>query len=312
MKIGSVKLKTPLILAPMANITNLPFRLLCKREGVSLVYTEMININALSRGNKATERLCLTCDEEKPVSYQLFGLRKEAIKKAVEKIEQDFDILDFNFGCPAKQIVGAGSGAALLKRPEKIGEIIRTLVNSTDKPVTAKIRLGYNKDNSVKIAKVIEDNGADAIAVHGRTYVQGYSGKADWKAIKKVKENVNIPVIGNGDVKNGKHAEQMLKFCDGVMIGRAAVGDPALFRRVNHYLKKGEVLPMPTSNDKVKMFFDYYKLSEKYGYTNIHTLRQRAQDFTRNLRGSRSIRSKLNKVNSVEELVDYMKSLKRS
>jgi len=308
MKIGKVKLKNELILAPMAGITNLPFRLLCKDAG--LRYSEMININALERNNKATEKLCLTHKDEKPVSFQLFGLREQPIKAAVEKIENKADIIDFNFGCPAHQIVGAGSGAALLKRPEKVGKIISTLVKHSSKPITAKIRLGYDKNNVLKIAKIIEDNGASAIAIHGRTFKQGFTGKSNWKAIKEVKEQANIPIIGNGDVTNGKQAETLLQSCDGVMIGRAAIGDPHLFTRIEHYLKTKNQMQMPSTKEKIELFLEYTKLAKKYNLLNLHTLRQKAQEFTRNLRGSRIIRKELNKVTTTELLIKYMESLK--
>ena len=309
MKIGNVKLEGNLILAPMAGITNLPFRLLCKKYGADLVYSEMINLNALSRNNKATEKLCLTCKEEKPVAFQLFGLREDAIKKSVEKIEDNADIIDFNFGCPAHQIVGAGSGSALLKRPEKVGKIIATLVKHSSKPVTAKIRLGYDKDISVKLAKIIEDNGASAIAIHARTYKQGFSGKADWDAIAKVKEEINIPVIGNGDILNGMHTKKLLEKCDAVMIGRGAIGDPMLFSRIKTFLDKNQDVRMPSLDEKINLFLEYYKTAKKYDLVNVHTLKQRSQEFTKGLRGSTVIRKELNKISSEEKLVKYMKSL---
>jgi len=308
MKIGKIKLKNELILAPMAGITTLPFRILCTEA--SLRYTEMVNINALARNNKATEKLILTDKAEKPVAFQLFGLREEPIKKAIEKIEDKADIIDFNFGCPAQQIVGAGAGAALLKRPEKVGKIIATLVKYSSKPITAKIRLGYDKNNVMKISKIIEENGASAIAIHARTYTQGFSGKAEWDEIEKVREQANIPIIGNGDVTNGKQAEILLKKCDGIMIGRAAIGDPDIFRRINEYLKTGETPLMPKPQEKIKIFLEYYKLAKKYDLVNLHTLRQKAQEFTRNLRNSRIIRKELNKINTTDSLVSYMESLK--
>ena len=309
MNIGKVKLKGKVILAPLAGVTNLPFRLLCKKQGAALVYSEMINLNALARKNKATEKLCLTCKEEKPVSFQLFGLREEAIKKSVEMIEDKADIIDFNFGCPAHQIVGSGSGSALLKRPEKMGKIIAALVKYSSKPVTAKIRLGYDKNIVVKLAKIIEENGAAAIAIHGRTYKQGFSGQADWKAIAEAKEAVNIPIIGNGDVINPKQAEKLLKKCDAVMIGRAAIGDPMIFHRVNTYLKTGKLEQFPSFDEKLRLFLEYYKIGQKYDLINLHTLRQRAQEFTKGIRGSTKIRKELNKFDSVELMVKYMKSL---
>lgn len=306
MKIGNVKLKNNLILAPMASVTNLPYRLLCKDAG--LRYSEMINLNALSRGNKATEKLCLTCKEEKPVSFQLFGLRTEPIKKAVSMIESKADIIDFNFGCPAHQVVGVGSGAALLKRPEKVGKIISTIVGCTSKPVTAKIRLGYDKNNVVKLCKIIEDAGASAVAVHARTYKQGFSGKANWSALKEL--DLGIPVIGNGDVTDGRKAKKMLEICDGAMIGRAAIGDPMVFSRILKYLENGSVEKMPGLSEKVGWFLDYYKLALKYDLVNLHTLKQRAQEFTKNLRDSRIIRKELNKIKDVDFMIKYMESLR--
>ncbi len=304
MKIGKIRLKNNLVLAPMAGITNLPYRLLCKDAGLRC--TEMINVNALARNNKATERMCLTCKDERPVSFQLFGLRDDPIKKAVERIEGD--IIDFNFGCPAHQIVGSGSGAALLKRPEKIGKIISTLVGCTSKPVTAKIRLGYDKNNLVKIAKVVEDAGASAIAVHARTYKQGFSGKADWKALEKL--DLSIPVIGNGDVVDGVSAKELLKVCNGVMIGRGALGDPGIFTRVWDYLDTGKVSKEPKKKEKVGLFLEYYENCKKYGLLDVHNLKMRAQDFTKSLKGSRIIRQELNKIKDVDILVKYMRGLK--
>jgi len=308
MKIGNIKLKNKLILAPMAGITNLPFRLLCK--DAALRYTEMININALERNNKATEKLILSCKEDHPVAFQLFGLREEPIKAAIKKIEDKADIIDFNFGCPASQIVGAGSGAALLKRPEKLGKIIATLVKHSSKPITAKMRLGYDKNNVVKLAKIIEDNGASAIAIHARTFKQGFTGKANWKAIAEVKENANIPIIGNGDVTTGKQAELLLQSCDAVMIGRAAIGDPHVFTRINAYLTNKEQMQMPSLQEKIDSFLQYHKLAKQYDLVSLHTLLQKAQEFTKNLRNSRIIRKELNKIKSTELLVKYMESLK--
>ncbi len=305
MKIGKIKLKNNLVLAPMASITNLPYRLLCRDAG--LRYSEMININALSRGNKATEKLCLTCKSEKPVAFQLFGLRSEPIKQAVSMIP-DADIIDFNFGCPAHQIVGSGSGAALLKRPEKIGKIISTLVGCTSKPVTAKIRLGYDKNNVVKLCKIIEDAGASAVVIHARTYKQGYTGKANWNALKDL--DLGIPVIGNGDVTDGRKAKKMLEICDGVMIARGAIGDPGIFSRVQKYLGNGSVEKMPGLPEKVDWFLEYCDLARKYDLINLHTLKQRAQEFTKNLRDSRVIRKELNKIKDVEFMIKYMRSLK--
>jgi len=311
MKIGKIKLDGSLVLAPMASITDLPFRIICREYGASLVYSEMINADSLSKNSKSTEKLYLTSNKEKPVSFQLFGLKKETIVNSIKKIEDKCDIIDLNIGCPASQIIGSGAGAALLKKPEKIGEIIRAMVNATSKPITAKMRLGYDKNNAINIAKIIEDNGAEAIAIHGRTYNQGYTGKSDWNAIKEVTENVNIPIIGNGDVKSGIHAKKLLKFCKGVMIGRAAIGDPFIFKRINYFLEKEKNLPMPTINEKIDTFLEYCTLAQKYNCINHHTLMQKAQDFTKNLREAKSIRSSLNSFKEIDDIIKYMNNLKK-
>lgn len=311
MKIGNVTIKGKLVLAPMAAITTLPFRVLCKRQGAGLVYTEMINLNALVRNNKATEKMCLVSKEEKPISIQLFGSREEIIKKSIEKIEDVADIIDFNLGCPASQIVSQGSGAALLKRPQKIAKIVQTLVKHSSKPVTVKMRLGYDKNNAVELVKIIEANGADAVAIHARTFKQGYTGKADWNAIKEVKEKVNIPVIGNGDVRTPQHAQKLLEFCDAVMVGRAAVGDPMIFNRIEHYLKDETIIPLPKIDSKIDLFLEYYDLAKEYDLVNLHTLQQRAQEFMSNIRNSSKIRLKINSIKNVEELLIYMKELKK-
>ena len=294
MKIGNVRIKNNLVMAPMFNVTNLPFRLQCRKYGVGLVYSEMINVNALGRGNRATERMCETVKEDKPISFQLFGLREEAIKKSVKFVEKKADIIDFNFGCPATHVVGVGSGAALLKRPEKMASIIKSIISVTDKPVTAKIRLGYNNNKVKKLAKVVEDAGASAIAIHCRTFRQGYSGKADWKALEKV--DVGIPVIGNGDVKDLKSYEKVKDLCDAVMIGRGAMNNPAIF---------SEILGKEKVSCK-KLFSEYYELCVKYKQVDLHNLRQRACDFTKGLDGSRELRDKIAKIDDLKKLLEVM------
>lgn len=306
MKIGNLKLENNLVLAPMATITDVAFRVLCKRHGAGLVFTEMINANAISRGNKASFKLADTCEEEKPVGFQIFGTRIDAIKDSVKALDEKADLIDLNLGCPVTQVLKQGAGAALLKRPAKIKEIIEAMVSSTEKPVTAKMRIGFKKDKevTVKIAKIIEEAGASAITVHARTVGQGYSGKADWRFIKAVKEAVNIPVIGNGDVTNGKQAKAMLDQtnCDGIMIGRAARGDPAIFVRVKKYLEDGTIMDMPTKEEKKKIFFEYLSLAEKFNLLSPHIVMQRAQEFTKSIRESRHLRERLNKARSIEDI----------
>ena len=291
MKIGNVTLKNNLILAPMASVSNIAFRVQCKRYNAGLCYSEMVNANAVARGNKATVRLARTCSKERPVALQLFGTKPETIKKAVAAIEDSCDIIDFNFGCPAPKIIQQGAGSALMKRPAKIKEIIETLVSSTDKPVTAKIRSGIKKHNCLKIAKIIEDAGASALTVHGRTVAQSYSGMAKWSVIKEVKDALNIPVIANGDVVDCKSAELVLKQtnCDGIMIGRAACGNPFIFEQINHYFKTGEILPQKS---KVEMFEEYLELWKKFDLRQAD-LERHTFFYTKGVKGAAQLRKKL-------------------
>ncbi|MDD4354044.1 MAG: tRNA-dihydrouridine synthase family protein [Candidatus Nanoarchaeia archaeon] len=260
-----------LFLAPMEVVNDPAFRFMCHKYGSAMQFTEMIGINAVVRGNKAVINLARTLNEEKPVAVQLFGTKTELIKKSIQILEHDYpemikpDMFDFNFGCSSENIVNQGAGAALLKRPSKIGEIISTMRASTDLPISAKIRLGVNSKlpNYVKIAKIIEENGADMITVHGRYQKQGFGGKVDLNAIKEVKQAVNIPVVGNGDVIDEFSAKKMLNEtgCDYIMIGRAALGNPFIFERINYYLKKGFLLKQ---KKKADLLNEYIYLAKKY------------------------------------------------
>jgi len=243
------KLKSKLILAPMHNTTNIAFRILCRKYGASLVSTELLSSNALAREDNLNLKLAITDKKEKPNVAQIFGQNTENIVKAAKTLERSFDVIDINFGCPSKKILSQGAGAALLKRKNKIKEIVEQVSKNIKKPVTVKIR----SNNAIEIAKICEKAGADAITVHARSVKQGYSGKADWSVIKAVKENVKIPVIGNGDVVDGKSAEKMLKEtnCDYVMIGRAAIGNPFIFKQIKEYLKTGKEIKQ-TKEEKIK------------------------------------------------------------
>jgi len=306
------KLKSRIVLAPMHNVTNVAFRLMCKKYGAGMVSTELLSANALARGNKAVGKLALCCDEEKPVVGQIFGQKIENVVKAGKfLVSQGFDIIDFNLGCPSKKIMGQGSGGALLRRPGKVGEIVKSLVESVKIPVSVKIRSGIDgRSRAVEIAKICELNGASCIIVHARSVEQGYSGKADWDVIREVKESVKVPVIGNGDVWNSEDALRMIEEtgCDYVMIGRSAIGNPFVFKEISEFLKSGKVVEQ-SSSEKVEDFFEYIKLCKKFGIFSVVDAKLKAQEFTKGLKGSVGLRRELNKVRNFGEVERLMKEL---
>ena len=296
------KFKSKVFLAPMADITNIAFRIMCKEYGAGLVSTELLSANAISRENKAVMKLGLTNEKEKPRVIQLFAQKSENIAKAAKIMENDFDIIDLNFGCPSTKIMAQGSGGALMKRPGKIGEIVKAVRKAIKRPVSAKIRIGFDKKiNAVEVAKICEDNGADMIIVHGRTVGQGYSGKADLEIIKEVKKSVKIPVVGNGDVVDGESAKKMFEEtgCDYIMIGRAAIGNPFIFKQINEYLKTGKIIEQ-TKEERVKDYFEYIELTKKFGIFSILDAKRQAQYFTKGFNGSSRLRKKLNGVRDFE------------
>tara|TARA_Y100000310_G_scaffold341355_1_gene440233 strand:+ start:1255 stop:2166 length:912 start_codon:yes stop_codon:yes gene_type:complete len=297
------KLKNKLILAPMHQVTNLAFRLMAKKYGASLVSTELLSANAIARGNKAVINSIKTDKREKPVAVQLFGQNTENIIKAAKKLKE-FDIIDFNLGCPSKRILSQGSGAALLKRKNKIKEIVRKVSSTINKPFTVKIR----NENAIEIAKICEKEGCSAITIHARKVKQGYSGKADWDIIKKIKQEINIPVIGNGDIKTGEDAKKILEQtkCDYIMIGRAAIGNPFIFKQINEFLKTGKEIRQ-TKKEKIDDYFEYIKLTKKYEIFSLKDAKYKAQEFTKNLRGSRQLRGKINTINNYSEIEKLIK-----
>ncbi|MBU0963385.1 MAG: tRNA dihydrouridine synthase DusB [Nanoarchaeota archaeon] len=306
MKIGNLNLKNNLVLAPMVGINDPAFRILCKKYGAGLVCTEMINANAIFKKNKATIKKLESFKEERPISIQLFGANIEMMKYAAKIAEKTADIIDINFGCPDSKVINQGSGAALLKRPKRIFEIIDGIVKNVKIPVTAKIRL--NKD-AIKISKLIEKAGASAIIVHARTPKQGYSGKADWNSIKEIKENVNIPVIGNGDICSGKDAYDILQLtkCDFIMIGRAAMTNPAIFKEIEYYLKKKEEKKI-SDREKIELFFEYTKIADKVGYPKFEFVKRHALNFSSGMRNVVSLRRKISTLKNIEDLKKEMDS----
>ncbi|MEO2239573.1 tRNA dihydrouridine synthase DusB [Dorea sp. YH-dor226] len=309
MKIGNVQLENPYILAPMAGVTDLPFRLLCKEQGAGLLCMEMISAKALQYKNKNTKVLLSIHPQEYPVSLQLFGSDPKIISEMAKEIEElPFQILDINMGCPVPKVVKNGEGSALMKDPKLIYEIVSQTVRAIQKPVTVKIRKGFDDDhvNAVEVAKVIEEAGASAVAVHGRTREQYYSGKADWEIIRRVKEAVSIPVIGNGDVTSGERALAMREQtgCDGVMIGRGAQGNPWIFHELVEYDRTG-VLPSRPSKEVIKATMLRHarlQIEFKGDYLGIREMRKHVAWYTKGMKGSAKLRDEINQVESYEEL----------
>ena len=315
-KIGNVRIENPFVLAPMAGVTDMPFRTLCKEQGAGLICMEMISAKAISFHNKNTIALMKIDPCEHPVSMQLFGSEPELMAEVAKSIEdKDFDILDINMGCPVPKVVNHGEGSALLKNPELIVQIIKSVSSAIQKPVTVKVRIGFENApvDIVEIARRAEDAGAAAIAVHGRTRQQYYSGTADWDIIRQVKEAVSIPVIGNGDVDSPLKAEALLKQtgCDGVMIGRAVRGNPWIFREMNHYFQTGELLPRPSSEEIREMILRHARaqIALKGEFTGIREMRKHVAWYTAGMRHSAGLRRASNTIESYEALQELLMKL---
>ena len=309
MKIGNLELENNVFLAPMAGVTDLPFRLLCKEMGCGLVYSEMVSAKGILYDNKNTTELLEIDPKERPVAVQLFGSDPEILGAMAKKIEPyPIDIIDVNMGCPAPKIVKNGEGSCLMKTPELVGKIVKSLVESQSKPVTIKFRKGFDDDhvNAVEIAKIAEANGASAVAVHGRTREQYYSGKADWDIIKQVKEAVNIPVIGNGDIFTPQDAKNLLEHtgCDAIMVGRGAQGNPWIFKRILHYLRTGELLPEPTAEERVEKALRHSQMLIDYKgeYIGVREMRKHMAWYMKGLPGAAELRGKLNYAENMAEL----------
>ncbi|WMW21758.1 tRNA dihydrouridine synthase DusB [Methanolobus mangrovi] len=310
MKIADLKIPGNILLAPMSNVTNLPFRLMCRQYGASLTYSEMISADAVIYENKKTINRGISCEDERPLGIQIFGNSPEIMTTAALRIEEVYrpEIIDVNFGCPAKLLTKDGCGSALLKSPELIHEIVKELSDNLSTPVTAKIRILPDMDKTLEIAHLIESAGATAITVHGRTRQQQYSGKADHDYVRKIKQELSIPVIANGDIMDEISAQQTLEYtdCDAIMIGRAAMGNPFLFKRISHYLGTGEMLEYEECSQRVADIREYFGLLEEYELMHTVHIKAQAQWFTRGMRNGRHIRKSIDTAANIEEILQSL------
>lgn len=313
LKIGNVVLENNLILAPMAGVTDLPFRLIVEKYNPGLVCTEMVSSKALFYGDTKTKQLLKTDGEKRPISIQIFGSDTESMGFASKYVSEFADIVDINMGCPAPKVVKNGDGSRLLLDLNKAEEIIKAVVANSKVPVTLKFRKGWNSENIVacEVAKIAEKNGISAITIHGRTRDEFYSGKADLDIIKKVKESVNIPVIGNGDIIDEESAKYMFEYTgvDGIAIGRGSMGNPWIFAQIQHYLKTGEKMPRPSEQEKYEILKQHIDLDiiEKGEGVALNEMRKHIAWYTKNMKNSSEFRNLINHIDNREELMNKIK-----
>ena len=318
--IGNVVIPNRLVLAPMAGISNTSYRKIIKEMGAGLIYAEMVSSNALVYGNEKTFDLLKMSEEERPIAQQIFGSDLESFVSAAKLVEEKMhpDIIDINMGCPVPKVaLRAQAGSALLKDPKKIGEIVAHVVASVNVPVTVKIRSGWDESsiNALEVAKICEKNGASAIAIHARTRSQGYSGQANWDIIKEVKENVGIPVIGNGDVTSPLKAKEMLLYtkCDAVMIGRAALGNPWIFKNCNEYLNTGKDVSMPSDLEKLEMIKRHFNLlkEDKNSHVALLEIRTHALYYLKGMKESKHYKELICKTKSEKEFLNVLEDYEK-
>ncbi|MBX4196158.1 tRNA-dihydrouridine synthase family protein [Candidatus Pacearchaeota archaeon] len=306
LKIGNVRIPNPIFLSPMVEVTDLPYRLICRKAGAGMAYIEMLYVNAILHTNKKTQNLMKTSKEDRPSGIQITGNTPEEFKKVIPHLKP-YDIVDINCGCPSIRIVGSQAGSFLLKTPKKIESMIRILKDA-GLTTTAKIRLGFNKNNVLKVSKLIEKAGADALTIHARLAVHRNHIPAEWSWIKKVKDNLGIPVIGNGDIVNGESAAKMLDIADGAMIARAALGDPTIFSRVAYYLKTRKEKEFDFK-ENIRYFNRYLQLAKKYDVIDLNRIKYLGTNFIKSIQGAASLRQQFMGLKTFNEIQDFSKSL---